>query len=168
MQARSEGFNLERKAETGEMWLLVRGRGGEVDISVEAKNLESLQRKNGRAKCHQTRSLIQSGLWTIAVAPSRVSRMRTILRRCSKIFCAASHTVGYNKLCGIYLIFHLELNYIMRSQWPWTVFELLDLLSAVNMQLYVCRKKVGIVQGSFGHFYMVTWFSRHFRCIIQN
>ena len=27
LQARSEGFNLERKAETGEMWLLVRGRG---------------------------------------------------------------------------------------------------------------------------------------------
>ena len=28
LQARSEGFNLERKVETGEMWLLVRGRGG--------------------------------------------------------------------------------------------------------------------------------------------
>ena len=27
LQARSEGFNLERKAETGEMWLLVRGAG---------------------------------------------------------------------------------------------------------------------------------------------
>ena len=26
-EARSEGFNLERKAERGEMWLLVRGRG---------------------------------------------------------------------------------------------------------------------------------------------
>ena len=54
LQARSEGFNLERKAEIGEMWLLVRGRGGEVDISAEAKNLESLQPKNWRAKCHQT------------------------------------------------------------------------------------------------------------------
>ena len=39
--------------------------------------------------------------------------------------------VGYNKLCGIYLIFRLDLNYIMGSQWPWTVFELLDLLSEV-------------------------------------
>ena len=39
--------------------------------------------------------------------------------------------VGYNKLCGIYLIFRLDLNYIMGSQQPWTVFELLDLLSAV-------------------------------------
>ena len=27
LQARSEGFNLERKVETREMWLLVRGRG---------------------------------------------------------------------------------------------------------------------------------------------
>ena len=113
------------------MWLLVRGRGGEVDISAEAENLESLQPKNWRAKCHQTRSLIQSGLWTVAVTPSHIRRMRTILRRCSKIFCAASHTVGYNKLCGIYLIFRLDLNYIMGSQRPWTVFELLDLLSEV-------------------------------------
>ena len=79
LQARSEGFNLERKAETWEMWLLVRGRGGEVNISVEAENLESLQRKNWRAKCHQTQTLIQSGLWTVAVAPSRLSRMHTIL-----------------------------------------------------------------------------------------
>ena len=38
--------------------------------------------------------------------------------------------VGDNKLCGIYLIFHLDLNYIMGSQRQWTVFELLDLLSA--------------------------------------
>ena len=40
LQTRSEGFNLERKAETGKMWLLVRG-SGEVDISMEAENLES-------------------------------------------------------------------------------------------------------------------------------
>ena len=60
LQARCEGFNLERKAETREMWLLVRGGGGEVDISVEAGNLESLQRKNSRAKCHRTWSLIQN------------------------------------------------------------------------------------------------------------
>ena len=39
--------------------------------------------------------------------------------------------VGDNKLCAIYLIFRLDLNYIMGSQRPWTVFELLDLLSAV-------------------------------------
>ena len=105
------------------MWLLVRG-GGEVDISAEAGNLESLQPKNWRAKCHQTRSLIRHGL---------------------KIFCAASHTVGYNKLCGIYLIFGLDLNYIMGSQRPWTVFELLDLLSAVIIkELEVLRVHLDI------------------------
>ena len=58
LQARSEGFNLERKGETGEMWLLVRGREGKVDIPAEAENLESLQRKNWHAKCHQTWCLI--------------------------------------------------------------------------------------------------------------
>ena len=68
-------------------------------------------------------------------APSRVSHMRTIHRRCSRIFCTASHTVGDNKLCAIYLIFCLDLNYIMGSQLQRMVFELLELLSAVNMQL---------------------------------
>ena len=34
--------------------------GGEVDISAESENLESVQPKNWRAKCHQTRSLIQN------------------------------------------------------------------------------------------------------------
>ena len=36
------------------------GWGGEVDISMEAENFELLQRKNWRAKCHQTWSLIQN------------------------------------------------------------------------------------------------------------
>ena len=67
LQARSEGFNLESKAKTGEMWLLVRGRGEEVDISAEAKNLDSLQGKNWRAKCHQTRSLIQNYVWYVNI-----------------------------------------------------------------------------------------------------
>ena len=90
-------------------------------------------------------------LWTVADAPSRVSHRRTIHRRCSKIFCTTSHTVADNKLSVIYLIFHLDLNYIMGSQRQWTVFESLDLLSGVNMQLYVCRKRTGIIQGSFEH-----------------
>ena len=91
-------------------------------------------------------------LWTVADAPSHVSHRRTIHRWCSKIFCTTSQTVGENKLSGIYLIFHLDLNYIMGSLRQWTVFELLDLLSAMNMQLYVCRKRIGIIQGSFEHF----------------
>ena len=52
----------------------------------------------------------------------------------------------------------LDLNYKMGSQRQWTLFELLDLLSAVNMQLYVCRKRIGIIQGSFGHFIQQTSF----------
>ena len=95
LQIRSEGVNLEKKAETGEMWLLVRGGRGEVDISVEAENLESPQQKNG------AQSVIRHG---------------PLFRHGLKIFCAASHMVGYNKLCGIYLIFRLDLNYIMGSQ----------------------------------------------------
>ena len=74
-------------------------------------------------------------LWTVADAHSRVSRMRTIHQQCSKIFRAASHTVGDNKLCAIYLISRLDLNYVMWSQLQRMVFELLELLSAVNMQL---------------------------------
>ena len=62
--------------------------------------------------------------------------------------------IGDNKLHGIYLIFYFELNYIMESQQQWTVFELLDLLSAVNMQLYACHKKIGIIQGSSGNLYI--------------
>ena len=52
----------------------------------------------------------------------------------------------------------LDFNYKMGSQRQWTLFELLDLLSAVNMQLYVCRKRIGIIQGSFGHFIHETGF----------
>ena len=85
-------------------------------------------------------------LWTVANTPSRVSHRRTIHRWCSKIFCTTSHTVGDNKLCGIYLIFHLDLNYIMGSQRQRMVFELLNLLSGVNMQLYVCRKNLELLR----------------------
>ena len=59
------------------------------------------------------------------------------------------------------LDFHLDLNYIMGSQRPRMVFELLDLLSAVTMQLYVCHKRFGIIQGSSGHFYSLSEFSMH-------
>ena len=84
LQARSEGFNLERKAETGEMWLLVRGRGwgGRYFRGSRKFGIAS-------AKKIGTQSVIRHG---------------PLFRHGPKIFCAASHTVGYNKLCGIYLI----------------------------------------------------------------
>ena len=74
-------------------------------------------------------------LWTVADTPSTVSHRRTIHRRCSRILCTASHRVGDNKLCAIYLIFRLDLSYVMGSKLQRMVFELLELLSAVNMQL---------------------------------
>ena len=46
-----------------------------------------------------------------------------------------------------YLIFGLDLNYIMGSQQPWTVFELLDLLSAViikELELFRVRLDIFI------------------------
>ena len=71
--------------------------------------------------------------------------MQSVIKHGLKIFCAASHTVGYNKLCGIYLMFGLDLNYIMGSQWPWTVFELLDLLCAVIIkELELFRVRLNI------------------------
>ena len=55
-------------------------------------------------------------LWTVADTPSLVSHGRTIHRRCSKIFYAASHTVGDNKPCAIYLIYRLDhLNYVING-----------------------------------------------------
>ena len=59
LQARSEGFNLERKAETGEMWLLVRGRRG-CRYFCGSQKFGIASAKKWRAKCHQTRSLIQN------------------------------------------------------------------------------------------------------------
>ena len=72
--------------------------------------------------------------------------MRTILRWCSKIFCVASHTVGDNKLCAIYFIYHLDLNYIMGSQLQRMVFELKELLSVVNIkELELFRVRLDIL-----------------------
>ena len=78
-------------------------------------------------------------------------RYGPLSKRGLKIFCATSHIDGYNKLCVIYLIFCLDLNYIMGSELQRVVFELVELLSSVNIELLI--KKIGIIQGSFGHFY---------------
>ena len=74
-------------------------------------------------------------LWTVADTPSLVSHGHTIHQHRSKIFCATSHMVGDNKLCAIYLIYCLDLNYVMGSQLQRMVFELLELVFVVNMQL---------------------------------
>ena len=59
LQARSEGFNLERKAEIGEMWLLVRGMGRGGRYFRGSRKFGIASAKNWRAKWHHTRSLIQ-------------------------------------------------------------------------------------------------------------
>ena len=110
------------------------------------------RRSNSEMIFRERASVLETPAVDCSDTPSRISHRRTIHRLCSRIVCAASHMVGDNKLCVIYLIFRLDLNYIMGSQWPWTLFELLDLLSAVNMQLYVCRKRIGIIQCLFEHF----------------
>ena len=133
----SEGFNLERKADIGEMWLLARGRGERYIFTRKPKIWNRFSEKTG------AQSVIRHG---------------PLFKHGPKIFRATSHMVGYNKLCGAYWIFRLDLNYIMGSPWPWTMFELLELLSAVNMKLYVCHKRIEIIQGSFGHFYALTEF----------
>mgnify|MGYP005826121983 CR=1 FL=1 len=121
LQARSEGFNLERKVKTREMWLLVRwrGRGGRYfrgSRKFEIASAKKLARK------------VSSDTVPYSERAEDCSRR-------TNIFCDASHMVGYNKLCGIYLIFRLDLNYIMGSQLQRMVFELLEPLSVVNMQL---------------------------------
>ena len=58
--SKSEGFNLERNAERGEMWLLVRGRGRGGRYFYGSRKFGIASAKNWRAKCHQTRSLIQN------------------------------------------------------------------------------------------------------------
>ena len=60
-------------------------------------------------------SVLDMLLWTVANAQYRISHRRTIHQRCSKIFCTTSHTVGDNKLCAIYLIYHFDLNFVIGS-----------------------------------------------------
>ena len=60
LQARSEGFNMERKAEIGEMWLLVRGRGRGGRYFCGSRKFGIVLPKNWRTKCHQIRALIQN------------------------------------------------------------------------------------------------------------
>ena len=54
LQARSEDFNLKRKAETGEMWLLVRGKGRGGTYFYGSRKFGIASAKNWRTKCHQT------------------------------------------------------------------------------------------------------------------
>ena len=80
-----------------EMWFLVGGRGGEIDISTVAKKFRSVPRKTG------TQVWFKRGRWTVDDEASRVSQTRW----CAKIFYIASHTILSSKLFVAYLIFSL-------------------------------------------------------------
>jgi len=109
------------------MWLLVRGvgRGGRYFRESRKFGIASAKKLARKVSSdtvpHSELCTICEGgsparrLWTVADAPSLVSHRRTIHRWCFKIFCATSHTVGDNKLCAIYLIYRLDLNYVMGS-----------------------------------------------------
>ena len=93
-------------------------------------------------------NILQHRLMTLCAPVSSLKRF--------KIFGSpqAMHAGFIHLKCCLYEMVWdlLDLIYKMGSQRQWTVFELLDLLSAVNMQLYVCHKINGIIQASFGNF----------------
>ena len=78
------------------MWLLVGGRGGEVD-SMVANFFRSVPRETS------AQVWFKWGRWTVDDEASCVSQTR----RCAKIFYIASHTILSSKLFVVYLIFSL-------------------------------------------------------------
>ena len=81
-------------------------------------------------------SMFKRGRWTVDDEASCVSQTR----RCTKIFYIASHMILSSKLFVVYLIFSLcfeRQNGVTRER---MVFELLEHLHIVNMQLvHECR-----------------------------
>ena len=71
------------------------------------------------------------GRWTVDDEDSCVSQTR----RCAKIFYIASHMILSSKLFVVYLIFHYVLKDKMVLRRERMVFELLEHLRTVNMQL---------------------------------
>ena len=114
-----------------EMWLLVGGRGGEIDISAVAEKFRSVPRETG------AQVWFKRGRWTVDDEASCVSQTR----RCAKIFYIASHTILSSNLFVVYLIlFHYVLKDKMVLWRERMVFELLEHLRTVNMQLvHECR-----------------------------
>ena len=109
-----------------EMWLLVRGRGREIDISAVAEKFHSVPQETS------AQVWFKRGRWTVDDEATCVSQTR----RCAKIFYIASHTILASKLFVVYLIFF---HYVLKDKMVlWRermVFELLEHLCIVNMQL---------------------------------
>ena len=100
--------------------------------------MESLQRETG------VQVWFKHGRWTVDDEASSVSHTRG----CAKIFYIASHMILTSKLFVVYLIFHSVLKDKMVLRRERMVFELLEHLSSVNMQLYECRVKIWNYSGS--------------------
>ena len=79
------------------MWLLVGGRGGEIDISAVAKKYCSVPRETS------AQVWFKWGRWTVDDEASCVSQTR----QCTKIFYMASHMILSSKLFVVYLIFFI-------------------------------------------------------------
>ena len=77
------------------MWLLIGGRGREIDISMVAKTFRSVPRETG------AQVWFKRWRWTVDEEASCVSKTR----RCAKIFYITSHTILSSKLFVVYLIF---------------------------------------------------------------
>ena len=131
------------------MWLLVGGRGGEIDISMVAKKICSVPRETG------TQVWFKRGRWTVDDEASCISQTR----RCTKIFYITSHTILASKLFVVYLIFHYVLKDKMVLRRERMVFELLEHLRTVNMQLvHECRAKFWNYSRFVWHFYALIEF----------
>ena len=79
------------------MWLLVGGRGGEMDISAVAKKISLVPRETG------AQVWFKRGRQTVDDEASCVSQTR----RCAQIFYIASHMILSSKLFVVYLIFFI-------------------------------------------------------------
>ena len=105
------------------------GGGGEIDISVVAEKFRSMPRETG------AQVWFKHGRWTVDDEASCVSQTR----RCTNIFYIASHRILSSKLFVVYLIFHYVLRDKMVLQRETMVFELLEHLCTMNIQLHECR-----------------------------
>ena len=79
------------------MWLLVGGRGREIDISAVAGKFRSVPRET------VTQAWFKRGRWAVDEEASCVSQTR----QCAKIFYLASHMILFSKLFVVYLIFFI-------------------------------------------------------------
>ena len=80
------------------MWVLVGGRGREIDISAVADYFRSVPRETG------AQVWFKHGWWTVDNEASCVRQTR----RCAKIFYVASHMILSSKLFVVYLNFILR------------------------------------------------------------